>query len=826
MDQEERQLGSPQAQQPPLLVAQQAADDASPPQSAGRKGRDKYEYDRRYLLFASNYDFARRQHLSNLVLLLRQYAATRDWQRLAGVVATLMASDRPENLSEAWIFRHPESRARLAEALGAGWLLLQQGHPGELSYEQTSRFLKQWAALQILPAGREAVFLELARYSCAQGHATDAWDFLSSQKFSTAASEAQRLAVMASIRMDSWSEAMRAAAELQFDIPQPPSSSPNKRRRGRLGRQGGGWQPWQHDAQLLVKGGRLVKELHQEALDCYSKALSQEPSASHLARQLAQLQLAGGDTQGALETARCLRRRAAADADAAGLLALLLVAQPAEPQQPSSQQAGGEEEASMVPPRPAEAAAAAADCCCQLLTADPFCHTAAAALLALNEQHPLPPALLVSGCCAYLEAQPPAWLPPLLELRVWQHLATALTQAAAAVSTRARELHNLQRQRQPLLPRTLREMRRLREQPQDGSTPTQQRWQQLQQLGEAAHLERQQLERALAVYRQCCTVLEGRLWWRDAHLLPQPAATVAAALQEGAANPCAVLAHAAVNAFLHPLWQQRMVAEWRASGGTGSLPHVVQNLMSRHTAAALEQCGHRTEAAALRTAMKLGRRAAAASASGNSAFGGQGTVAALASLARHRSDFWRAARKPWKRTQQMSQQHGREQEQEQQHPSTQQARALRRIEQPGVRSILKASQPPGVEPTWGEASQQLPGVLLGGSDPTSTRVPRRVQFQLPEQAASGSLAGAAIDEDAGDNGGSSQAQHSHINQQEAGGSAAVGDMQHSKAKSRGKRRLLPQLPQALAQEEEEGGDGTNNPAWKQRLQQRRQRLSS
>lgn len=27
---------------------------------------------------------------------------------------------RPENLSEAWIFRHPESRARFAEALGAG----------------------------------------------------------------------------------------------------------------------------------------------------------------------------------------------------------------------------------------------------------------------------------------------------------------------------------------------------------------------------------------------------------------------------------------------------------------------------------------------------------------------------------------------------------------------------------------------------------------------------------------------------------------------------------------------------------------------------------
>lgn len=68
-------------------------------------------------------------------------------------------------------------------------------------------------------------------------------------------------------------------------------------------------------------------------------------------------------------------------------------------------------------PSPAEAAAEAVDCCCQLLAADPFCHTAAAALLALHSQHPLPPALLVSGCCTYLEAQPPSWLPPLLELR-------------------------------------------------------------------------------------------------------------------------------------------------------------------------------------------------------------------------------------------------------------------------------------------------------------------------------------------------------------------------------------------------------------------------
>lgn len=56
---------------------------------------------------------------------------------------------------------------------------------------------------------------------------------------------------------------------------------------------------------------------------------------------------------------------------------------------------------------------------------------------------------------------------------------------------------------------------------------------------------------------------QGRLWWRDAHLLPQPSATVVAALQAGAASPAALLALAAVNAFLHPLWQRRVVADWR-----------------------------------------------------------------------------------------------------------------------------------------------------------------------------------------------------------------------------------------------------------------------
>lgn len=95
----------------------------------------------------------------------------------------------------------------------------------------------------------------------------------------------------------------------------------------------------------------------------------------------------------------------------------MLIGQPEGLQQPCSQLAGDEDEPSEVLLAPAQAAAEAAACCCQLLTADPFCHTAAAALLALHDQHPLPPATLVSSCCAYLEAQAPSWLPSLLELR-------------------------------------------------------------------------------------------------------------------------------------------------------------------------------------------------------------------------------------------------------------------------------------------------------------------------------------------------------------------------------------------------------------------------
>ena len=57
---------------------------------------------------------------------------------------------RAENLSDRWLGRHPESRARVAEALGAVWLLLQQpGQRAALTYEQTCRLLKQWAVYQV-----------------------------------------------------------------------------------------------------------------------------------------------------------------------------------------------------------------------------------------------------------------------------------------------------------------------------------------------------------------------------------------------------------------------------------------------------------------------------------------------------------------------------------------------------------------------------------------------------------------------------------------------------------------------------------------------------
>ena len=58
-----------------------------------------------------------------------------------------------------------------------------------------------------------------------------------------------------------------AAAAAQLPGAQQPQSSPNKRRRGGPTRQAA-WHPWQHNAQLVARGGRMAKELHQEAVDC------------------------------------------------------------------------------------------------------------------------------------------------------------------------------------------------------------------------------------------------------------------------------------------------------------------------------------------------------------------------------------------------------------------------------------------------------------------------------------------------------------------------------------------------------------------------------
>lgn len=125
---------------------------------------------------------------------------------------------------------------------------------------------------------------------------------------------------------------------------------------------------------------------------------------------------------------------------------------------------------------------------------------------------------------------------------------------------------------------------------------------------------------------------------------------------------------------------------------------------------------------------------------------------------------------------QLVQQHGQEahdQEHPRQHDLAQRAHALRRVLQPGVRSILKGSQPPaGLGPGWIEPSQQVPGALLANSDPTSARVPRRVQFQLVEHAASGPLGGESPKEGTTRSSGSSEVQQHSC--EEALGSA-VGD---------------------------------------------------
>lgn len=133
-----------------------------------------------------------------------------------------------------------------------------------------------------------------------------------------------------------------------------------------------------------------------------------------------------------------------------------------------------------------------------------------------------------------------------------------------------RRLQELQRQRLELLPRCLPQLQRQRQQLEQGSSQEgedsseeQERWQQLQQLSAAAADAQRQLGLAAELHAQCCAALRGRLWWRDAHLLPQPAATVAAALQDGGASPDALLALAAVNAFIHPLWLAQVVQEWR-----------------------------------------------------------------------------------------------------------------------------------------------------------------------------------------------------------------------------------------------------------------------
>ncbi|KAL4859864.1 LAG1 longevity assurance 1 [Chlorella vulgaris] len=455
----------------------------------------------------SSWSEARRQHINNLVLLLRLCAATRQQSRLAGLVATLMAADRAINLSDTWMFRHPSSRVRLAEALEAGWVLLQQ-QPGNLVYEQTLRYLKQFASYQVTPAGREVVHLQLAQFSRDQGHGIDAWDFLSSQDFQTAAMDADRRALMGAIKLSTWQQAMQGASAPALEGHTQPSASPETLCHVEASYAAA----WQHDARVWVRGGRMAKELHRDAVDSCQIVLDQRPEAGDVMQMTAQLLIAAGDMTSALSMVQLLQKRAPHNADVWALGALLL----------SIQQAQQSLDAS--PLRAAEAA----DSLCQLLAAEPSVHLTAAALLSLHKLRPLTAEQLVAGCCLYLDNQPPSWLPSLLELTVWQHLAATLIHVAATVLEREKQLQD------------------------------------------------------------CSSI------WVNANLV-----------FNGAALPAALSALAAVNAFLHPLWQQCVIQSWRTSGAGNGLPRSLRDIMTRCTAAALLKADYQQEGQALHTAIKI-----------------------------------------------------------------------------------------------------------------------------------------------------------------------------------------------------------------------------
>ena len=68
----------------------------------------------------------------------------------------------------------------------------------------------------IAESARRPTALSLPFLCCLQGHATDAWDFLGTQTFSTAAAEAQRHALMAILRIDAWAEVRPAPVPLRL----------------------------------------------------------------------------------------------------------------------------------------------------------------------------------------------------------------------------------------------------------------------------------------------------------------------------------------------------------------------------------------------------------------------------------------------------------------------------------------------------------------------------------------------------------------------------------------------------------------------------------
>jgi hypothetical protein len=174
-------------------------------------------------------DRARKQHLSNLVAMLRRASATRDGPGVLQVAAALLQAEPAGNLTRQWQYRHQEAAARLSEALLAGYRVLVELTPPPATYEQLKRYLRLLGRHQTSSAGRAAVTLELAALMERQGELEEAYGVVititDGGYGDDGAIAAEKAALCGSLRLKQWIQAMEAtSAALGGSRWDPPTS--------------------------------------------------------------------------------------------------------------------------------------------------------------------------------------------------------------------------------------------------------------------------------------------------------------------------------------------------------------------------------------------------------------------------------------------------------------------------------------------------------------------------------------------------------------------------------------------------------------------------